>query len=178
MQDVLPTTAQRCDVTVSEFEEYLRVKDIQRLEELVTLVSSISEPDLRQATSGGDKRAPSSLASGSTCFSAFLWSGSGRPVINHNYDAEAIGSLKGPLDGMFKKERSPPPCSRRDNTKVPPPAPATVTLKRRGQRSSLRSAQQRRATELFPHRPASRSVTFTTQCRGDDAHDAGPVTLG
>ena len=35
VQDVLPATAQRYDVTVSEFDKYLRVMDIRGLEELV-----------------------------------------------------------------------------------------------------------------------------------------------
>ena len=36
VQDVLPTTAQRYDVAVSEFEEHLRVRDIHGLEEFVS----------------------------------------------------------------------------------------------------------------------------------------------
>ena len=36
VQDVLPTTARRCDVAVSEFEKCLRVRDIHGLEELVS----------------------------------------------------------------------------------------------------------------------------------------------
>ena len=35
MNDILPTTAQHDDVAVSEFEEYLQVRDIHGLEELV-----------------------------------------------------------------------------------------------------------------------------------------------
>ena len=36
MQDILPTTAQHDDVAVSEFEKYLRVKDIHGAEEFVS----------------------------------------------------------------------------------------------------------------------------------------------
>ena len=60
VQDFLPTTSQRYDVGVSEFEKYMRVRDIHGLKNSstavsinwVTLVSSISESALRQAASG------------------------------------------------------------------------------------------------------------------------------
>ena len=67
MQDVLPTTAQRYDVAVAEFEKYLLVSDIHGLEEKsssitvstswATSVSNIFEPVLRQGPSDRDKQA-------------------------------------------------------------------------------------------------------------------------
>ena len=56
----------------------------------------------------------------------------------------------------------PSQCSRRARAslprrtsprRIPPPTPAATTLTRKGQRSSLRSAQRRRATELCPTPP-------------------------
>ena len=94
-------------------------------------------------------------------------------VIYHCYDAVVGGHVKEPLKDTFRKglQRScrPSQCSRRARAsfrcrtrlqRVPPPAPATTTLQRKAWRSSLRSVQRRRATELCPRRLASRSVTF------------------
>ena len=65
------------------------------------------------------------------------------------------------------------------------PAPRATTLKRRRWRSPLHSAQRRRATELCPHRLASRSCTLLplgyvgrkNKGHTDDAHSTRPVTL-
>ena len=80
VQDVLPTTAQLYDVTASEFEEYLRVRDSHGSKNSlaavsmiwVTPVSNISESGLREAASGRGRRAHSSLAGGATCFQRVL----------------------------------------------------------------------------------------------------------
>ena len=65
-------------------------------------------------------------------------------------------------------------------TEFPPPAPTATTLQRKRWRSSLRSAQRRRATELCPHRVAFWSISLTTLWRGtkdknmaDIAHNLG-----
>ena len=55
----------------------------------------------------------------------------------------------------------------------------TTALHRKEKRSSLRSLQRRRATELCLHRPASRSVRGTKHMNtADDAHKTSAVTLG
>ena len=100
----------------------------------------------------------------------------------HSCDAGVSGPLKGPLKDTFKKAHfdfiktgSPKQWQTgsralaelasflcRTRLQSLPLAPTATTLQRKGQSSSLRSAQRRRATQLCLHRLASRSVTFAS----------------
>ena len=82
---------------------------------------------------------------------------------------QQFGLLPHQTDAIQRNCR-PSPCSRRARaphfrtailTKKQPPSPAPTALQRKGQRSSLRCAQRRRATELRPHRLASRNSTLS-----------------
>ena len=74
-----------------------------------------------------------------------------------------------------KKSRAAFLCGT--NLQDPPLTPTATTVQRKGWRSSRRSAQRCRATELCPHRLASQSIFLTTWWRGtkdmniaDNAH--------